>query len=118
MSQEELGAKINLSKAAVSAYERGKAYPTVPVLVTLADIFQESLDSLIFGRIYLDQPSGINIDTVNETPPLVYQPKLSTAESEKSLMRLLTKTEQELFKLRNRLIHEVPDLAKEWGINQ
>lgn len=47
MTQEELGAKVGLSKAVVSKYETGIGYPSFDVLVRIAAYFGVSTDYLL-----------------------------------------------------------------------
>ena len=47
MTQEELGAKVGLSKAVVSKYENGMGYPSFDVLVRIAQYFGVTTDYLL-----------------------------------------------------------------------
>lgn len=47
MTQSFLAERLNLTRQAISAYERGESFPDVSVLVFIADIFGVSLDALI-----------------------------------------------------------------------
>jgi transcriptional regulator with XRE-family HTH domain len=49
ITQEELGKLLNVSKQAISQYERGENEPSFESLVKLADKFDVSLDYLL-GR--------------------------------------------------------------------
>ncbi len=49
MSQEQLGAVLNISPAAVSKWERNLSKPSIEMLWALADLFQCSIDELV-GR--------------------------------------------------------------------
>lgn len=49
LSQHELAAKVEVTNQAVSAWETGKARPSIDLLVKLADLFQVTLDWLM-GR--------------------------------------------------------------------
>lgn len=46
MTQSELADKLNITRQAVSNYERGDSFPDVSILVLIADIFGISLDML------------------------------------------------------------------------
>ncbi|WP_458786521.1 helix-turn-helix domain-containing protein [Vallitalea sediminicola] len=46
LTQEELGKKVNLKKAAISKYENGKNEPNIDVIIKLAKIFNVSVDYL------------------------------------------------------------------------
>ncbi len=50
LSQEELGAKLNLSCKAVSKWETGKSFPDISLLPKLAEIFNVSIDYLMSGN--------------------------------------------------------------------
>ncbi len=47
MTQNEVADKLNLSRQAVSKYERGESFPDISVLVLIAELFEVSLDELI-----------------------------------------------------------------------
>jgi len=47
MTQNEVADKLNLSRQAISKYERGESFPDVSVLVLIAELFDVSLDELI-----------------------------------------------------------------------
>lgn len=47
MSQGELAKKLNLKTSAVSKYERKLTQPSIDTLITLADIFEVTVDYLI-----------------------------------------------------------------------
>lgn len=51
-NQQFLADKVNTSRQAVSAYERGECIPDIFLLIRLADLFEISLDDLT-GHIYL-----------------------------------------------------------------
>ncbi|KEI75858.1 helix-turn-helix domain-containing protein [Clostridium botulinum] len=47
LTQEELGKLLNVSRQAVSSYEKGENEPTIDALVKIANIFNVSLDYLL-----------------------------------------------------------------------
>lgn len=47
MTQNEIADKLNLSRQAVSKYERGESFPDISVLVMIAELFGITLDKLI-----------------------------------------------------------------------
>lgn len=51
MSQEELGKHIGVSKVSISGYESGNRTPDVDTLISIADVFNVSLDSLCGRKI-------------------------------------------------------------------
>ena len=51
MTQNEVADKLNLSRQAISKYERGETFPDISVLVMIAELFNVTLDELInFGE--------------------------------------------------------------------
>ena len=51
MIQNEVAEKLNLSRQAISKYERGETFPDISVLVMIAELFGVTLDGLInFGE--------------------------------------------------------------------
>jgi transcriptional regulator with XRE-family HTH domain len=49
LTQLQLGTRIGVTKASISAYEKGKAYPSLPILTKLAQEFNQSIDELRGG---------------------------------------------------------------------
>ena len=49
MSQTKLAKQINVTSASISQYESGKRLPTLNIAISLADVFQVSLDDLFRG---------------------------------------------------------------------
>lgn len=47
MTQNEMADKLNLSRQAISKYERGESFPDISVLVMIAELFHITLDQLI-----------------------------------------------------------------------
>ena len=47
MTQNEIADKLNLSRQAISKYERGESFPDISVLVMIAELFHITLDQLI-----------------------------------------------------------------------
>lgn len=47
LTQTEVGEKINVSRQTISSWENGKSYPDIPMLVTLSDLYDLSLDYLL-----------------------------------------------------------------------
>ncbi len=47
MTQNEVADKLNLSRQAISKYERGESFPDISVLVMMAELFRVTLDQLI-----------------------------------------------------------------------
>ena len=57
MSQDDLAARVYVSRQTISSWENGKTYPDVQSLLLLPEIFGASVDSLIKG----------DVETMNET---------------------------------------------------
>lgn len=57
MSQDDLAARVYVSRQTISSWENGKTYPDVQSLLLLSEIFDASVDSLIKG----------DVETMNET---------------------------------------------------
>lgn len=47
LTQDELSLRLNVSRAAVSAWEVGRNCPDLSILVTISDTFNISLDKLL-----------------------------------------------------------------------
>ena len=47
MTQKQLADKLDLVKGTISAYEQGKKYPSIEVLIKLCNVFQISADYLL-----------------------------------------------------------------------
>ena len=47
MTQKQLADKLDLVKGTISAYEQGKKYPSIEVLIKLCNILQVSADYLL-----------------------------------------------------------------------
>ena len=58
ISQEELAYKLNVSRQAISKWERGEALPDTDNLISLAKLYEVSLDELV----------GNNVASANSTP--------------------------------------------------
>ena len=60
MSQKEIAAKIDVSQAAYSAYERGRNEPPAEMLVRLSYVFGCSIDVLVQkDRVYRDAEEAL-----------------------------------------------------------
>ena len=47
MTQNEVADRLNLSRQAISKYERGESFPDISILVMIAELFNVTLDELI-----------------------------------------------------------------------
>ncbi len=50
MSQDELASKLNVSRQAVSNWERGESLPEVDKLIAISDLYSVSMDYLTKGE--------------------------------------------------------------------
>lgn len=69
MTQEQLGKLLNITKQAISNYEKGENEPTLDTLVKMADIFNVSLDYLLCRtnqRVNLHIENEILLNTLND----------------------------------------------------
>ncbi len=60
MSQSMLAEKSGVSKNTIANIERGRRYPSIDLLVTLAEVLQTDLDSLLAG------PKALTVDPFSE----------------------------------------------------
>ena len=51
MSQDDLAARVYVSRQTISSWENGKTYPDVQSLLLLSEIFDATVDSLIKGDV-------------------------------------------------------------------
>lgn len=50
MTQDELAEKLNVTRQAVSNWENGKAQPDIETLTQLAEVFDVSVERIIYGK--------------------------------------------------------------------
>ena len=97
MTQDEVAEKLNLSRQAISKYERGESFPDISVLVKIAELFGIALDELIgYGdptkgesRILQSVASGdadVSVDSVSDVVNLA--PILKPSVLEKLSLKL------------------------------
>jgi len=48
ITQKTLGELVGVKAAAISSYENNESYPSLEIMVRLAEVFNISLDELIF----------------------------------------------------------------------
>lgn len=65
MSQEELAERLNVSRQAVSKWERGEALPDTDNLIAIAELFDVSLDWLVHS----DESSLKQVETAEDALP-------------------------------------------------
>ena len=47
LTQEELAGRLHITRQAVSNYEQGRGYPSIDILVSVAELFKVTLDELL-----------------------------------------------------------------------
>ena len=81
LSQEELAARLGISRQSVSKWERGEASPDTANLIRLARIYGVSLDDLVNG-ITPDEPEkAAGPEQAEPAPPEAEQPEAPAEES-------------------------------------
>lgn len=123
LTSHDLSEYFEVSRSAISHVETGKNRPSFDFFIGLANFFSVSLDDLVYRNM-------------QETPPSQTNPgKGLTPVEEETLMRLVIKLQREineltkeisdlndpndvsaLQKLRQDLIEEYPDRARELGL--
>lgn len=61
MTQKNLADLMNISDKTVSKWERGLGLPDVSLLVELSDIFGIKVDTLLTGRMNINDEKGVNM---------------------------------------------------------
>ena len=61
MTQKSLADLMNISDKTVSKWERGMGLPDVSLLVELSDIFGIKVDTLLTGRMNINDEKGVNM---------------------------------------------------------
>ena len=61
MTQKALADLMNISDKTVSKWERGLGLPDVSLLVELSDIFGIKVDTLLTGRMNINDEKGVNM---------------------------------------------------------
>ena len=56
LSQSQLARKLNISASTAGMYEQGRRTPSLDVLISMANLFDVSLDYLITGKEYVETP--------------------------------------------------------------
>ncbi len=77
LSQDELADKLNVSRQAVSKWERGESYPDTNNLIALAKLYKMSIDDLL----------GYEPEIKNETSQDTTQQKITEDEVEEGILR-------------------------------
>ena len=76
LSQEELANKLGISRQAVSKWERAEASPDTDNLITLAKLYNVSLDDLLYSEdsevVYKDNDANEDLNYEDENVRIVY----------------------------------------------
>ncbi|EEI20831.1 HTH-type transcriptional activator BcrR [Lentilactobacillus hilgardii] len=51
LTQEELSVKLNVSRKTVSAWENGRSYPDIQMLILLSNFFEISIDAFLRDEV-------------------------------------------------------------------
>lgn len=76
MKQKELADKLNLKPNAISRYEKGTSQPSIQTLITIAEIFEVSMDYLL-GLSSVRNPYSSDKFTPKEAEIITKYRKLS-----------------------------------------
>ena len=85
MSQYDLAEHIHISRDAVSKWERGKRCPEPDCLIKLSEIFNVSINELLYG----EKTSKNNIDGIEEIPIKLYDERNRKQKTLKLLIWVL-----------------------------
>lgn len=55
MSQSQLAKQLNISPSTIGMYEQGRRVPALDMLITMAKLFNVSLDYLVTGSEFISQ---------------------------------------------------------------
>ena len=50
LTQEDVAQKIGLTRQAISSYESGRTQPSVDLLMKFAEIYEVTLDDILYGK--------------------------------------------------------------------
>jgi transcriptional regulator with XRE-family HTH domain len=52
MNQEQLAEQLHVTRQAISSWETGKTQPDIDTLTRIAELFDVSVEQLIYGKTY------------------------------------------------------------------
>lgn len=81
-SQESLALALNISRQAISKWERGEASPDTDNLIALAMLYNVSLDALVGFSLPEDEGGEENIDSVDEASEEALNSETAQPEAE------------------------------------
>ncbi|WP_170110318.1 helix-turn-helix transcriptional regulator [Flavilitoribacter nigricans] len=102
-TQTEFGRLIDASKGSVSSYEKAINQPTIDTLIKMAQLFEISIDDLLFRNI---AEEGI----AYKTPPIPGRVEEPSVQEMNRLLKL------RINELEREIRRNNPDLADELGI--
>lgn len=100
INQEEVGNILGKKKAVVSQYERGSTLPPIDVLIQMTQLFEVSLDDLIFRNIEKEGTSAAP----------------DPAEQDAVLLSTIKRLERQVMELEGKIRERDPELARELGL--
>ncbi len=72
LSQEEIAAKMNVSRQTISNWENGGAHPTIDKAVELANLFDVSLDELVGKQVQPTKKSSEVLQALLQQQVTIY----------------------------------------------
>lgn len=100
MSQDQVAEIFGKQKTAISAYEKGKSVPPGDVLVSLAQLFEVSIDDFVLRDIEKEGTS--------EAP--------NPAEQDAALVSTIKRLERHVLEMEQKIREKDPELARELGL--
>ena len=71
LTQEDLAEKIGVSRQTISNWENGRSYPDIVSVITLSDVYNITLDSLLKGDKEMIKHLKVSTDTVISNTQLI-----------------------------------------------
>ena len=71
LTQEELAEKLGVSRQTISNWENGRSYPDIVSIITLSDVYDMTLDSLLKGDKEMIKHLKVSTDTVKSNRHLI-----------------------------------------------
>ena len=86
LTQEDLGAKLNISRQAISKWESDISLPDTANLIKLSSLFSCSIDYILNGTVKEEERE--NATENDRKQPFSFRPRIKEKHSEKTLMGL------------------------------
>ena len=71
LTQEDLAEKLGVSRQTISNWENGRSYPDIVSIITLSDVYNMTLDSLLKGDKDMIKHLKVSTDTVKSNKRLI-----------------------------------------------